>query len=456
MTTFSMFNLPENLQRAIDKLGFKEPTPIQKASIPLALSGKDILGSAQTGTGKTGAFIIPAITHLLNNKSDTVLVITPTREIATQVSNFVRQILNTKGSIKTVLLIGGNSKSLQAQELKNNHPRLMIGTPGRINDFLRDQSLLKNTKFVVLDEIDRMLDMGFSVQIDEIVKHLPEKRQTLMFSATLPDEIVKLSKKYLNNPERIAIGSTTTPIANIETKNIDCEIANKFETFVEVIKEYNGQLIAFVKTKHNADKIAKKLKDIEIKAQSLHGDLRQTKREKVIKEFREGKFKVLVGTDVAARGIDIPNIECVINHDLPGQPEDYIHRIGRTARAGAKGNAVNLITTLDKKNWKEIQKLINPEEFKQEDDSELKEKSPKKSRRSRNRGSKKSFTKKTETSFKKEFSGKKQDEHKSESHKKSFSRKNKFRNKKKLFSKDSRKQNKPQKNYQSLRIKKTG
>jgi len=360
MDNFQAFNLPEALLHKLEHLGFTKPTPIQAKAIPIALQGKDILGSAQTGTGKTAAFGIPAITNLLSNKNAQALIITPTRELATQVHKALSDMLAKNNKVGSVLLIGGEPIGKQLNRLKSN-PRLIIATPGRLNDHLRGKSInLSNVNYLVLDETDRMLDMGFSVQIDEIVKHIPQQRQTLLFSATLPKNIIDLSKKYLTNPERIAVGDTHKPSQNITQENIKIADADKFAELTKQVDARSGSVIVFVKTKYATERIAKRLKAAKHEAAAIHGDLRHNKREQVTKAFRQQKYRILVATDIAARGLDIPHIEHVINYDLPQCAEDFIHRIGRTGRAGKKGEAVNFIAPSDKAKWAAIERLLDP------------------------------------------------------------------------------------------------
>lgn len=361
MNNFSSFDLPNTLLESLKRLNYINPTPIQEATIPLALQGKDILGSAQTGTGKTAAFGIPAIAKLLASDSSKAIVIAPTRELATQVLNSLEAILGKKSSIKTCLLIGGESMQKQLFQLKKN-PRLFVGTPGRINDHLDRGTLnLKDVDFLVLDEMDRMLDMGFSVQIDAIVKHIPKNRQTLLFSATIPGNIVKLANSYMNDPERVAIGSVSEPSKNIKQEIVHIKEQEKYGRLFDELNNRSGSVIIFMKTKYGTEKMAKKLSTDGHSAIAIHGDLQHRKRERVIKSFRNQKYRILVATDVAARGLDIPHIEHVINHDLPQCPEDYLHRIGRTARAGAEGEAICFISNEDKGKWDAIYRLMNPD-----------------------------------------------------------------------------------------------
>lgn len=363
--TFSSFELPENLIKTLDKINFTTPTPIQNAAIPIALSGKDILGSAQTGTGKTGAFAIPIVSKILNKQINSALIMAPTRELATQVLKQFEILLGRHSKINTALLIGGEPIFKQIRQLDKN-PQVIVGTPGRINDHIERETLnLSGTDFLVLDETDRMLDMGFSEQIESIIALLPEKKQTLLFSATLPKNIVGIAQRYLNQPERISVDKVSSPAENVEQKTIKVSVAEKFNKMVEELEQRpDVTTVIFMKTKLSTEKMAYKLEEVGFKARAIHGDLRQNKRERVIRAFRSKKFDILVATDVAARGLDIPHIEQVINYDLPQSPEDYIHRIGRTGRAGAKGFACSLVTPQDKRSWQAIDRLLNPELYK--------------------------------------------------------------------------------------------
>ncbi len=361
MENFSELGLPPKLLASLEAMKFTTPTPIQAQAIPPALEGKDILGSAQTGTGKTGAFGIPLIAKLLTTPRGTALVLTPTRELAVQVRDALKQMLGKYSTINTALLIGGESMPKQIEMLRSR-PRLIVGTPGRINDHLdRGTLMLHDANFLVLDETDRMLDMGFGVQLDRIMKFMTAQRQTLLFSATLPPEIVKISAKYMQNPVRVSVGSTTAPVTRITQEIIRTNEADKYTLLIEQLEQRTGSVVVFVKTKHGADRLAEKLNRRKLNAEAIHGDLHQNRRDRVLKGFRDSKFRILVATDLAARGLDIPHIEHVINYDLPQVPEDYIHRIGRTARAGAEGAAVCLITAQDAEKWDAIQRLINPD-----------------------------------------------------------------------------------------------
>lgn len=363
MTTqnFEKFGLTPSLLKSLNYINFTSPTPIQAQAIPLALEGHDILGSAQTGTGKTGAFGIPLINMLLSTEDGTALVLTPTRELGKQVMEALRDFLGPKSGISSAFLIGGEPMRKQFDQLKRK-PRLIVGTPGRINDHLKRGTLkLHNTKFLVLDETDRMLDMGFSIQLDEIAEHMPEERQTMMFSATLPRNIMRMADKYLNNPQRIEVGEANTAAQNIEQDIMHVQKDKKYKTLKHELSVREGTILVFVNTKRETEFLAKKLKADDFSVDAIHGDLKQFRREKIIKKLRAEKFRILVATDVVARGLDVPHIAHVINYDLPMMPEDYIHRIGRTARAGAKGQALCLISPQDGRRWHAIKRLIDPQ-----------------------------------------------------------------------------------------------
>jgi len=362
MENFNELKLPPALLASLERLQYNKPTPIQAQAIPLALEGKDILGSAQTGTGKTAAFGIPLVARIMSNPRGNALVLTPTRELAVQVIDILHKLLGANNSVRTALLIGGESMPAQKAKLQAR-PRIIVGTPGRINDHLERGSLMLNeVDFLVLDETDRMLDMGFAPQLEKIAKFLTQTRQTLMFSATFPANILQLAGKYLRNPERVSIGASNTAIVKIKQDIRYTTEGEKYNILLSEIKEREGSILIFVKTKFNADRLADKLNMLNFGADAIHGNLQQKKRERVIQAFRDKKHRILVATDIASRGLDISHIKHVINYDMPQCPEDYIHRIGRTARAGAEGSALCLISPEDNSKWKAIHRLMNPNE----------------------------------------------------------------------------------------------
>ena len=425
---FSDLNIENKLKRSIELAEFKTPTPIQSQSIPISLEGKDVLGTAQTGTGKTLAFTIPMLNKLLKDKQAMALIICPTRELATQVMETVLKLNIREIGIGNALLIGGESMQKQLRQVKKG-ARIIVGTPGRINDHIERKSLnLSRVNYLVLDETDRMLDMGFTPQIEIILKFIPKDHQTLLFSATLPENILKISQKYLNNPERVSVGSLSTPIAKIKQETFQITADKKYHELINQLVERSGSILVFVKTKHGADKIVKRLKYDGHKADAIHGNLRQSKRDRVIRGFRNGNSRILIATDVAARGLDIPVIKHVINYDLPQVPEDYIHRIGRTGRAGKDGSALTFLTNNDRSMWRSIQKLIDP-------DFKVKEEARPNNQKSKKFNKKNKFKKK----FKNKFSNNK------------LSKKKKF---KKFENKDNKRKFKNRKRPKNFKFKK--
>ena len=360
MQHFNEMNLPASLQASLSALEFTQPTPIQAQTIPSALEGSDVLGSAQTGTGKTLAFAVPLVSYVLNNPTESALVLTPTRELAQQVFKSICALIPKNERTYASLLIGGESFSKQVSQLRRN-PRIMVATPGRMIDHLEQGTVEGEPfSFLVLDETDRMFDMGFSMQLEDIIKRLPKKRQTLMFSATIAPEIEALTKKYLSNPVRISVDSVNQPIPAVTQETINLKETEKYTRLLTELTEREGSVIVFVKTKRSAEILADNLHQDGHEAECIHGDLRQNKRERVMTAFRKGRYRIMVATDVAARGLDVPHIKLVVNYDLPQCPEDYIHRIGRTGRAGAEGSAINFVAGHDRRNWDAIQRLMNP------------------------------------------------------------------------------------------------
>ena len=322
------------------RAGFKTPTSIQHKAIPAAVEGKDIIGIAQTGTGKTLAFGIPLIQQILKNPKAKGLIILPTRELALQVNETIQKIGRGFG-IKTVVLIGGASSRLQARELYSN-PHIVIGTPGRINDLIGQRILkLQSVSVLVLDEADRMFDMGFAQQITKILQSVPKNRQTLLFSATMPDSIAKIASNHMKLPVRVEIAQQGTTAKNVEHELFVVKKDQKLQLLKKIVQDYKGSILIFLRVKHSARKICNSLRDIGISAAEIHSNRSQSQRKEALDGFKNGKYRVLVATDIASRGIDVKNIELVINYDLPENPEDYVHRIGRTGRAGLSGKAIS-------------------------------------------------------------------------------------------------------------------
>ncbi|WP_017442501.1 DEAD/DEAH box helicase [Rickettsia gravesii] len=351
------FNLSEELIIALETMNITEPTEIQKQSIPVAMAGSDILASSQTGSGKTLAYLLPLIDSFIKNKT-TALILVPTRELATQIHSTLNKV-TTSYKINSAVLIGGEPMPKQFMQLKKNQ-KVIIGTPGRIIDHLNRGSLkIDRIGITVLDEMDRMLNMGMKEQLEEINKFLPEKRQVLMFSATMPKHIIAVSQKYLNNPVRIMVGATNKAAAEIKQESMHVSDKEKFSELTKQLGTREGSVIVFVKTKRSADQLAKMLKYENHTAEAIHGDLSQCQRERVILSFRKSSHRIMVATDLAARGLDIPHTQHVINYDLPMCPEDYLHRIGRTGRAGATGHALSFISPDDVIRWRAIDRLVN-------------------------------------------------------------------------------------------------
>lgn len=351
MSAFEL--LEHDVQAALARLGITAPTQVQQSALPPALKGRDILATAQTGTGKTFAFLLPLITQLRARPDSAALILSPTRELAQQTQAALESLLPAE-ELLSVLIIGGENIHKQYALLRRK-PRVIIGTTGRIIDHMIHKSIpLKNIAFLVLDEADRMLDMGFIPDVRKICAALPIPRQTLLFSATLPKEIEQLAGGILQNPVRVQIGSVTRPIDLVVQQIIRLGTRERLGQLLTELETRRGQILVFVKSKHLADKLAKQLKQYGVKANALHGDLRQNRRRQVMEFFRAGTVPVLVATDVAARGLDVDGMSCVINYDLPQCPEDYIHRIGRTGRAGSVGTALSFILEEDDSKWKDI------------------------------------------------------------------------------------------------------
>ena len=354
MNDFSI--LPEFLQTALKRLDITEPTPVQAGAIAPALQGRDVLATAQTGTGKTFAFLLPLAVRLVQNPAENALILSPTRELAQQTRDELKKLFSDEFSLQTALVVGGDNIHKQYADLRDK-PRVIIATPGRLLDHMGRKSVnLKNTHLLVLDETDRMLDMGFIDDMRQIISALPAPRQTLLFSATLPKEIEALANEFLQNPVRVKIGSVVTPADLVVQEIVYVDVREKLPQLLHELKTRQGSILIFTRTKHGAERLAKQLKLYGQKANALHGELRQNRRRQVLEFFRNGTVRILVATDLAARGIDVPHIAHVINYDLPQCPEDYIHRIGRTGRAGSVGAALSLISD-DGQKWKDICKV---------------------------------------------------------------------------------------------------
>ncbi len=353
---FSGLGIAPSMMEVMARLNYKTPTLIQRQAIPVALQGKDLVGVAQTGTGKTLAFGIPMIQRL-NQVKGSGLVVLPTRELAIQVDEALRQV-GSKLGLKTAVLIGGTPINPQIQAL-NRNPHIIIATPGRLNDHINQRTVrLKNVKIVVLDEADRMLDMGFAPQIKKIFQELPAERQTMLFSATIPPEIMKMATSYMKLPIRIEVAPTGSIAEHLTQEIFIIPKDAKTRLVDKLLQQYLGPTLIFTRTKYGAKKLTRQIRDMGHTAAEIHSDRSLFQRKEALAGFKSGKYRVLVATDIASRGIDVTGIELVINYDLPTNTEDYVHRIGRTARAGVQGHAISLAMPEQRKELRDIERLI--------------------------------------------------------------------------------------------------
>jgi ATP-dependent RNA helicase RhlE len=354
--SFEGLGIAPKLLEIINQLKFTTPTPIQHQSIPIAIEGKDVMGIAQTGTGKTLAFGIPMIQRLAQLKGRG-LIILPTRELALQVDQALHTIGKSLG-LKTAVLIGGEAINRQFRTLKQN-PHIIIGTPGRLNDHLEQRTLdLSAVSILVLDEADRMLDMGFEPQIRRILAKVPKQRQTMLFSATMPDAIVKIATAYMTLPLRIEVAPAGSTARDVSQEVFFVSKDKKLSLLEKVLSEYKGSILVFSRTKFAAKKIAHAVRQMGHTSSEIHSNRSLGQRKEALEGFKLGRYKVLIATDIAARGIDVTGIELVINYDLPENPEDYVHRIGRTGRAGLSGKAVSFATPDQRYDVRSIERLI--------------------------------------------------------------------------------------------------
>lgn len=335
---FSELELTLALQKQLAEANFVHPTPVQAAAIPPALEGRDVLATAQTGTGKTLSFLIPLIERMpANSKGPAALVLLPTRELAMQVLEAWRNLARNKTS--AALVCGGMAEGPQLEAIRRG-PRLIVATPGRLEDYLSRRLVnLGSVRMLVLDEVDRMLDMGFKPAIRRIASNLPNDRQTLCYSATLSAEIREVAQAYLNDPVRVEIGSVLKPSPNVDLRTFEVPGDKKQELLEHLLSSHGGSFLVFVRTKHGADRVARRLKRAGHSATQIHGDRSQSQRSAALRSFAEGQHRVLVATDVAARGIDVADVAHVVNYDMPKEAEDFVHRVGRTGRASSRGIA---------------------------------------------------------------------------------------------------------------------
>jgi len=354
--SFYGLGIAPGLLDAINKMGFTTPTPIQHKAIPIAIEGKDVIGIAQTGTGKTIAFGIPMIQRLAQKKGRG-LVLVPTRELAIQVNEALRSFTPAY-NMGTAVLIGGESMMMQVIALRKI-PRIIVATPGRLLDHISQHRIrLDDVSVLVLDEADRMLDMGFAPQIDRILKLIPKDRQTMLFSATMPEKIVSIASTHMKLPVSTEIAPTGTTAEGISQEIFVVNSEYKGKLLGKLLEQYTGPVLMFTRTKRGASKVTRAVRAMNHAVAEIHADRSLNQRKEALEGFKSGKYRILVATDIAARGIDVKGIELVINYDLPDDPENYIHRIGRTGRAGHVGHAISLATPDQGSDVRTIEKLI--------------------------------------------------------------------------------------------------
>src|SRR6266403_3457336 len=361
MKSFSEFSLSAPLKSNLAKHGFTEPTPVQALAIVPALAGRDLVATAQTGTGKTLAFVLPILESLLKNKPGTGIssvVLSPTRELALQIGEAFALMAAGTG-IRAAVVVGGMSEHQQLLAIRRG-AQVLIATPGRLCDFLERNAVnLGAVRILVLDEADRMLDMGFLPAIKRIIGAMPTERQTLFFSATIETSVAHLVQKYVKSPVRVAVGSATKPAEHIDLHVYEVDQDRKLGLLQHMLEQETGSFLVFARTKHGADRLARKLIRGGVNAATIHGDRSQSQRNHALRGFQQGDYRVLVATDVAARGIHVEGIAHVVNYDLPQAPEDFIHRVGRTGRAGATGIASTFGTRSERGDIRRIERALN-------------------------------------------------------------------------------------------------
>jgi ATP-dependent RNA helicase RhlE len=354
--SFFGLGIAPGLLEVLDALKFTVPTPIQEAAIPIAIEGKDVIGVAQTGTGKTLAFGIPMVQRLAKVTSRG-LVLVPTRELALQVNEDLAR-LTRAFKLRAAVVIGGESMDRQIRQLKE-HPNIIIATPGRLNDHVEHRQVrLSDVGILVLDEADRMLDMGFLPQIERILKLIPRKRQTMLFSATMQPSVLKIASSYMHLPVRTEIAPSGTATDLVTQEILFVQKERKGELLGQLLKQYTGSVLLFVRTKRGARKVARLLRSMGHAAAEIHADRTQPQRKEALRGFKTGEYRILVATDIAARGIDVKDIELVVNYDLPDDIGNYVHRIGRTGRAGKRGHAIALATPDQRSDVRDIERFM--------------------------------------------------------------------------------------------------
>ena len=355
MQRFAEISLPELLINSLNAIKFEVPTAVQSQAIPVLLEGRDLIACAQTGSGKTGAYLIPMLKTLLEDPKSQGMVLAPTRELAQQIYDFLRTLVSDDRQFNSALLLGGQDIRKQFKALQRR-PRVIVATPGRLIDHLKRNTVqIHRVNKLVIDEGDRMIDMGFAPQLREILDFLPQERQTSFFTATMDRKVQELAKRYLVNPVSLML-DTAKPVSSIKQSAVLVALKDKDQCILNELNARTGSVIVFLKTKHKTDRLKKYLSEYGFNVDLIHGGRSQGQRNKAISSFKSGHTRILCATDVAARGIDVPHVEHVINFDLPMQDEDYVHRVGRTARNGAEGEAISLVTPDEHHDWNRLVK----------------------------------------------------------------------------------------------------
>jgi len=356
--TWDDLGLSEDAVKLSRAAGFERPTPVQAETIPFALAGRDVISSAQTGTGKTASFVLPMADRFAGREGTYGLILAPTREIAQQIDANIKTLAAPRG-IRSIVLIGGIDMRYDTAALAT-YPHIIVATPGRLCDHLdRGNLWLDYIEVVVLDEADRMLDMGFTTQLTRIMEDLPKVRQTMLFSATIPPSVDRLARQILHEPERVAIGVTSSAADSIEQRLVWAREESKFRELLKIFKEETGSIMVFTRSKDAATRLWRSLHSAGIyDATYIHSDRLQSHREQALAEFKEGRYRIIIATDVAARGLHIDGVAHIINYELPMEAENYVHRIGRTGRAGQKGKSTTIVTDRDRRGLREIEQLL--------------------------------------------------------------------------------------------------
>lgn len=358
---FEKLGLPDAVVEAVKRVGFEQPSPIQAQTIPLLMQGRDVVGLAQTGTGKTAAFALPVLSQIDPDKRyPQALVLAPTRELALQVSDSFQSFADHMGGVHILPIYGGQAYGIQLSGLRRG-AQVIVGTPGRVIDHLEKGSLdISNLEFLVLDEADEMLNMGFQEDVERILEDTPETKQVALFSATMPNAIRRISRDYLNNPEEVTVKSETRTNTNITQRYLFTAHRNKLDAITRILEvtEFEA-MIVFVRTKNETEEIAEKLRARGFSAAAINGDIAQQQRERTVDQLRDGRLDILVATDVAARGLDVERISHVLNYDIPNDTESYVHRIGRTGRAGRTGEAILFVTPRERRMLRSIERVTN-------------------------------------------------------------------------------------------------